>query len=107
LGTAGFSDGEADYVSLAVDANGTSYVAYSDVANSNKATVMKFVNGAWTTVGTSGFSADEADYTSLTIDANGVPYVAFSDYANSKKSHRHEIYKRSVDNGWIGRIFRW
>jgi len=65
VGSAGFSDGEADYTNLAFDSSGTPYVTFSDYANSKKATVMKFINGAWMTVGTAGFSDGEADYTNL------------------------------------------
>jgi len=39
-GNQGFSDGGADYISLAIY-NGTPYVAYKDEANSSKATVCE------------------------------------------------------------------
>jgi hypothetical protein len=41
VGSGGFSAGEADYISIAVDGSGVPYVAYQDVTN-GKATVMKF-----------------------------------------------------------------
>jgi len=36
VGSPGFSAGQADYISLAIDGSGTPYVAYSDYANSKK-----------------------------------------------------------------------
>ena len=44
LGNAGFSNGETTNVSLALGSDGTPYLAYRDVAHSNKATVMKLNN---------------------------------------------------------------
>eukprot|EP01036_Dinobryon_divergens_P030161 gene30161-39358_t len=85
-GTAGFSAGTAYYTSIAMDGSGVPYVAYRDVANSNKATVMKFSGGSWVTVGTAGFSIGDVSYISLAIDGSGSPYVAYWDEANSNKA---------------------
>jgi len=85
-GSAGFSTGRADYTSLAIDGSGTSYVAYSDVANSSKATVMKYNGSTWELVGSAGFSAGQAEYLSLAIAPDGLPVVAYSDISNSYKS---------------------
>jgi hypothetical protein len=46
VGNAGFSDGSVNDVQLAIDRNDTLYVAYADSAQSNRTTVMKFVNAA-------------------------------------------------------------
>ncbi len=83
VGNAGFSQGVANYTSLAID-NGTPYVAYMDNANS-KATVMKYDGTSWVNVGNAGFSQGGADSTSLVID-NSTPYVAYIDTANSYKA---------------------
>ena len=83
VGTAGFSAGEADHISLAVD-NGTPYVVYADYSDgSGKATVMKYDanSGNWVTIGAAGFSAGEAADISLVLD-NGTPYVAYADYSD-------------------------
>ena len=80
LGSAGFSAGQADSVSLALD-GGTPYVAYADQANGGQATVMKFEAGNWTPVGLSGFSGGEAFQTRLVFD-DGSPYVAFKDWSH-------------------------
>ena len=42
VGSAGFSAGQADYTSLAIDGSGVPYVAYQNGANDYKATVMKY-----------------------------------------------------------------
>ena len=44
VGTAGFSAGNAYYLSLALDSNNTPYAAYADDANGDKWTVMKFTD---------------------------------------------------------------
>lgn len=94
-GSAGFSTGQANSLSLYVD-NGTPYVAYRDFESGGKATVMKYigVDGAhptgWVSVGSPGFSAGEADYTSLYVD-HGTPYVAFDEYVYP--SHRATVMK--------------
>ena len=80
VGTAGFSAGDASYTSLAIDpTTGTPFLGYQDSANSNKATVQKFVAGTWTVVGTAGFSAGTALFTSLAIDPTGTPFLGYVD----------------------------
>ena len=59
--------------------HGTPYVAYPDLADLRKATVMRFSGSSWESVGAPGFSPDRVDYLSLAI-YNGTPYVAFQDY---------------------------
>ena len=87
VGTAGFSAGDASYTSLAIDpTTGTPFLGYQDSANSNKATVQKFVAGTWTVVGTAGFSAGTARFTSLAIDSTGTPFLGYLDSANSGKA---------------------
>ena len=92
VGTAGFSDGGADYTSLfiynepiAVPPKETPYVAFSDGAKTQKVTVMKFNGTGWQNVGAAGFSAGTADYTSLYI-YNGTPYVAYKDGGNLNRA---------------------
>ena len=90
VGSAGFSAGYVEHISLALDASGTPYVAYSDIDNnSGKASVMKFTgNGTtgWELVGSAGFSTGQADSISLALDASGTPYVAYRDLTNVAKA---------------------
>jgi hypothetical protein len=60
-------------------------VAYKDIENESKATVMKYNGESWVTVGSAGFSADDADYTSL-VFSDGTPYVAYRDGGNGDKA---------------------
>jgi hypothetical protein len=86
VGSMGFSAGEAPNVSLALDAQGTPYVAYRDFANGYKATVMKYDGSNWVPVGSPGFSAGDGNYIRLALDAQGMPYVAYEDWANGHKA---------------------
>ena len=96
VGTAGFSAGEADHISLAIY-NGTPYVAYLDHINSNKATVMKFNGSNWESVGTAGFSAD---YVSLSI-YNGTPYVAVSELFTAEVTDGKGTHIISIDKATV------
>jgi len=75
--------------SLALAMGGTvPYVAFSDNANSWKASVMKYTGGGstgWEAIGSRGFTADSVGFLSLVIDSGGKPYMAYRDGANSNK----------------------
>ncbi len=81
VGAAGFSAGGAQYTSLAFNpSTNQPYVAYRDVANGNKVTVMKFDGTSWVDVGTAGFSAGEVQFISLAFNpSTNEPYVAYFD----------------------------
>lgn len=80
LGTRyGFAAGSTANIAAATDGNGIPYMAFQDLANNGKATVMKYENGSWMNTGSAGFSADSAWYTSLAIKNNGVPFVVYKD----------------------------
>ena len=87
VGNPHFSAGWAIYTSLAISPSGQPYVAYSDVGNSYKATVMKYDGTNWVNVGNAGFSAGEAHFISLAFNpVDGQPYLAFSDDAHASKA---------------------
>jgi hypothetical protein len=111
VGNAGFSKGAANCTSLAVDNNGTPYVAYDDEANSEDngngpATVMKLDGSTWVNVGTADFSGTDPDqsdcndtlYESLAIDNNGTPYVAYQDGTNGPATVAE--YTDAGTTGW-------
>jgi len=77
LGTAGFATITSDspYFSLAVNSSGTPYVAFSDGADSNKVTVMKFDGSDWAQVGDDLTSAAGSEI-GLKFDGT-VPYVVY------------------------------
>ena len=97
LGTAGFSAGGAYYTSLAVAADGTPYLAYMDVANGYKATVMKHNGASWVLVGSAGFSASDAYYPSLAIAPDGTPYVAYQDAGSGNRA----TVKKFNGTSWV------
>ena len=76
------------YNSMALDASGNPYLAFTERYSTyaNKATVMKYSGGSWSTVGSEGFSAGSASYTSLALNSSGTPYVVYEDGANSNKA---------------------
>ena len=81
-----FSDGSADYTSLAIDSSGNVFVAYSDGTVGGKVTVKTWDSFAWVDVGSKGFSAGAAAFVSLAIGADDTLYVAYRDAANSGKA---------------------
>lgn len=86
LGTAQFSAGAIEYLSSTMNSQGTPYVAYQDLANSSKTTVMKYDGTNWVSVGNGGFSQGTATWQSVAIDNSGTPYVAYQDLANNSKT---------------------
>jgi Secretion system C-terminal sorting domain len=85
VGSAGFSAGNTIWNKLALDSSGTPYMSYTDLANNNKVSVMKYNGSAWVYVGTAGISAGEGKMTSIVIDGSGTPYVAYIDNINYGK----------------------
>lgn len=77
------SDGDADYTSLAIDANGIPFIAYQDKANGSKLTVKKFNGTNWVAVGSVGVSSGAVAYVDLEFSNTNEPHVVFQDKANS------------------------
>ena len=82
IGAADFSAGAAYNTTVAIDTLGYTYVAYTDVANGNKATVMTYNGTAWAAVGSAGFTPASAAFPAMVIKGN-TPHVVFSDAASS------------------------
>jgi hypothetical protein len=88
VGNPGLSSSWAYYTSLAISPSGQPYLAFEDVGNYNRVTVMKYDGTNWVNVGVAGFSVSNAEYISLAISpTDGQPYVAFQDWpGNSYKA---------------------
>ncbi|ANY67551.1 hypothetical protein BBD42_14520 [Paenibacillus sp. BIHB 4019] len=68
-------------IPMVVDSNGTLYIAYNDLANGNRLTVMKY-DGSWHPVGEAAISGDMPDYLQLIIDSQDNIYVMYQEISN-------------------------
>ncbi len=78
VGTGGASTGMVVDQSMVIAPDGTPYLAYSDVANGGKATVMRFDGTNWVAVGGAA-SATAATRETLAIASDGTVYLAYAD----------------------------
>ena len=76
VGTPGFTDGQADYLSLTLSPSDTPYLAYRSVK------VYKYTD-SWNIVGTSAFDNRDT-YPSIAVDSSDTPYVAYNDGSHGK-----------------------
>ncbi len=85
MGTPNFSSHRVHYVSIAVNASGIPYVAYSHFENTpnNKNYVFKFNGTVWEQVGADPVSSGEAKWNALLFDNSGTPLLAYSDESMS------------------------
>lgn len=91
------ADTWADEMDLAIDKNGTPYVALSSDINSYKASVLKFNGTSWVPVGSYGFTQSTVSEISIAIDTNLTPYVVFKDDAVQNKTS----VMKFDGNGWV------
>ena len=99
VGLPGFSVGTAFDQSIAVN-NGIPYVAYKDMANQNKTTVMKFDGSDWVVVGMPGFSSGIASYQSLVFNEDTL-YVAFRDDSFSAATFGGTTVMKFNGSAWV------
>lgn len=76
----------AEHPSLAMAFDGSLYVSYTDTANGNKVTVMKFNGEVWEKLGAEDFSAGSTEMQKIKISNNNVPYVSFIDGSQNNKT---------------------
>jgi hypothetical protein len=82
VGAERFSAGDLEFLSFAIDGNGTPYLSYQDKGNGGKATVMKFNGKNWVSVASAGFTENQVSVTSLAFDSDNTPYLAMVDNAD-------------------------
>lgn len=80
VGSLGFSDGIASFISIDFDSNNIPYVAYKDTS----IIIKKFVGTSWINVGNS--SASTNFEFSFKIARNDIPYIAFQNFLNNNKA---------------------
>lgn len=83
VGTPGFSPqapaSGALRTSLAIDKIGTLYVAFVDLSNNWRASVMKYNGTNWVFVGNPNISGGGADATTLVVDSQNRPIISYID----------------------------
>ncbi len=101
LGSAGISAGAVNYsigIATITTLNGNEvFVAYSDAANGNRLTVMRWGGLGWAPEGGAGSqSTDEASSINMTVANNGDMFVAYSDLGSGTKA----FVKKRVSGAW-------
>nr|NQU90950.1 choice-of-anchor D domain-containing protein [Bacteroidota bacterium] len=89
VGPDGFSDGEADHISMCV-ANNKVVVAYQDKSIYRRATVKQFDGTSWESLGGTGFSEASATYVDVKTYSNEI-YVGMQD--GSSTNSGPSLYK--------------
>jgi len=92
----GIANDDANYISLAIDASGVPYVAYTTYGNNNggKVKVKKYDGNSWVDTGT--ISTGESHYTSMAFNASGDLYITYSDWGLARKA----VLKKYDGNSW-------
>lgn len=80
VGSLGFSDGIASFISIDFDSNNTPFVAYKDT----DIKIKKFDGTSWINVGTT--TSNTNFQFSFKISENNTPYIAFQNSLNSDKA---------------------
>jgi hypothetical protein len=97
IGNAGFSDGRADRLSLAIDdATGTLYACYVENTSAyvDRVRVMKYDGSAWILVGGAFFQTNSSSMPAISIDNTGAPCVAFVSFLGQA------IFKKFDGTNW-------
>ena len=85
VGTATFGGASREHAITTHPTTGETYVAFRDLNNSSKVTVMKYDGSNWATVGAAGFTASPASLIDIEINpVTGHPWVS---YKNNTAGH--------------------
>lgn len=100
VGRQGFSEGQAEYVSLAIASDGTPYVAYQTFTNDAPGglVVRRFADGKWNSLDRAGLAKEKVRYVSLAVAHDGTPYVAYQDLADI---HNGVSVRKFVNDRWV------
>ena len=86
LGNRGFSKGDANYISINIDGNGSPYVLFEEPDSGQVyggATVMKYNGTDWVVVGSRRFTAGYVMWPAMAIDRIGNLYVVYKNYLSA------------------------
>ncbi|HVX01268.1 MAG TPA: hypothetical protein VHA52_12660, partial [Candidatus Babeliaceae bacterium] len=89
VGNTGIVDTTATDISFVLGPDGTPYLAYNDVMNYNKISVIKYVNNSWQPIDSAlNINANPV----LAVDHNGILYLAcsYTDYAHTTQIMKYE-----------------
>jgi hypothetical protein len=87
VGNKGFTPFEADFVCIAINPiSQKPCVAFRDIHNYSKTSVMEFNGNTWEFIGSPGFSDGDSDCQSLAFSPDGTPYVAYMDGGHNRKA---------------------
>ncbi len=101
----GLTPGNSYWHKLAVDDNGTAYIAFTDNAEGGKASVMRYNEGSleWEYVGPPHISSGTTSFTTIKFDNDNVPYVAFRD-ADAPEGDVKVLRYDADENMWVDPI---
>lgn len=99
VGNPNITNSPVNFISLAVDTNGTPYIAFEDSSAQNRLTVMTYLNNAWQNLGSSNISVGKATYISLSINpGTNIPFVAYQDSGLGNNIVVQQY--NSINNSW-------
>jgi hypothetical protein len=95
VGSAEFSAGQSEELSFAFNpVSGEPYIAYIDIPNNRRVSVMRFNNNQWVDVGSNGVTDTVSFCPDIEFSPTGMPYIAFCAIAYRPIDHYPYGYSR-------------